>query len=69
MGNEQVSTPAAMVRVLFHGVVVTSGAEAPAVGAVTSSSAAAPAGIKKRVKRIRPPLEHSSVRSFRAFDT
>ena len=32
MGNGQVSAPGAMVRVLFHGVVVTSGAEAPAVG-------------------------------------
>jgi hypothetical protein len=69
MGNGQVSAPAAIVRVLFQGVIVTSGAEAPAVGAATSSSAAAPAGIKKRVKRIRPPLEHSSVRSFKLFDT
>jgi hypothetical protein len=48
-------------------VIVTSGAEAPAIGAATSSSAATPAGIKKRVKRIRPPLEQFFRQELRAI--
>ena len=68
-GSRQVSELAAIVRVLFHGVIVTLGPAAAATGATASISATAPAGIKLRVKLIRPPLDRSSVRSIKPVYT
>jgi hypothetical protein len=59
IGNAQVSGLAAIVRVLFHGVIVTFGAEPVATGTSTRISAAVPARIRGRVKLIPPPLERA----------